>query len=386
MALKVLIVEDCEDDRDLILLNLHEAGFDLNETAVDTLDEIESCLASSDWQLIISDFDLPGFNGIRALELVRAHNPDIPFFIVSGVIDEEQAVAAMKAGAQDYFFKGKLARLGPAITRELREAEQRRKRQEAQAALDRDRDILRHDRIRFIDVMSHEFRTPLNIINVAAGMLARYADQMDAGARGERLSEIQSAVGRMTRIIDKVLLTSRLELHRWELQSEVFDLAAWCKAFIAETCIDTRGRIRLRIGTVPAKVAMDCRVLDIALQNLLSNALKYSPPESTVDLEITGTESGRVQFTIRDRGIGIPPADVPHVMSAFFRGGNVGDVPGTGLGLAIVKGCMDVHGGTIEVDSKPEAGTTVTIRLPDWLRVKSTPQEVSAPPAEVLSQ
>jgi signal transduction histidine kinase len=212
--LRSLIIEDCEDDHDLLLLKLRQSGFEPAARRVETIPDIKDALARQEWQIIFSDFNLPGFDGLRALDLVRARDPEVPFFIVSGVIDEEQAVAAMKAGAQDYFFKDKLARLGPAVSRELQEAEQRRRRRQAQAELDRDRNLLHHDRIRFVDVMSHEFRTPLNIINVAAGMLDRYAERMGASDRQERISEIQEAVGRMTRIIDKVLLKSRIELHQ----------------------------------------------------------------------------------------------------------------------------------------------------------------------------
>jgi len=225
--LRALVIEDCEDDYDLLLLKLREAGYAAAAVRVETVAEIREALAAEDWQIVVSDFDLPGFDGLRALELVRAGNPEVPFFIVSGVIDEGQAVAAMKAGAQDYFFKGKLARLGPAVSRELHEVEERHKHSAARQQLDRDRNLLRHDRIRFVDVMSHEFRTPLNIINVAAGMLGRYGERMDASARRERITEIQDAVLRMTRMIDQVLLTSRLELRKWDLRCDTFDPAAW---------------------------------------------------------------------------------------------------------------------------------------------------------------
>lgn len=384
--IRVLMIEDCEDDYDLLMLKLRQAGFDPMAVRVETVAEIEDALAREEWQIVFSDFDLPGFDGLRALELVRAIQAETPFFIVSGVIDEEQAVAAMKAGAQDYFFKGKLARLGPAVSRELEEAGQRRKRKEQQAALDRDRDILRHDRIRFIDVMSHELRTPLHIINVAAGMLARYGERMDAAGRQEHASEIQDAVARMTRVIDKVLLTSRMELRRWDLKSETFDLARWCDDFLAHHAADAnqRQRIRLKVSAVPAKVAMDQRVVEIALQNLLSNALKYSPPDSEVDLELSGEVAGRIVFTVRDRGIGIPESDLGYVMESFYRGSNVGDVQGTGLGLAIVKGCADLHGGTIEIESAPGRGTCVRMCLPDWLQARGAAEEVFASRAELI--
>jgi len=384
-ALRLLLIEDSEYDRDLLLLNLQQAGFAADALCVDTLAELEAALRDFEWQIVFSDFDLPGFNGLRALEMVRQRNPDVPFFIISGVIDEEQAVAAMKAGAQDYFFKGKLARLGPAVQRELREAEQRRMRKAAQEAIDRDRKVLKHDRIRFADILSHELRTPLHIINMAATMLGRYEDRMDAAARRERISEIKDAIARMTRIIDKVLLASRLELKRWELRSEVLNLGEWCQDFLAHTAADAseRDRIRLSLTQVPSEVALDPRILEIALQNVLSNALKYSGPDEPVRLEVSGHTPGCICFVVRDHGIGIPEADQGHLLDSFYRGSNVGNVQGTGLGLAIVKACMEVHGGAIRIDSVPGEGTTVTMSLPDW-RQLGHPTQISVPTAEVI--
>jgi len=383
--LRILVVEDCEDDYDLLLLNLRQAGFEASAVRVETVAEIEAALARNEWQMVFSDYDLPGFDGLRVLELVRARDPEIPFLIVSGVIDEQQAVAAVKAGAQDYFFKGKLARLGPAVSRELHEADLRRRRREAQEELDRDRKLLRHDRIRFIDVMSHELRSPLNIVNMAAGMLARYWERMDAHARQEHIAEIQNAVAGMTRTIDKLLLTSRLEFQQWDLRPEAFDLAAWCEDFLGQAMGDTdqRQRIRVRTADLPQKVAMDPRLLEIALQNLLSNALKYSPAGSMIGLEVSEDALGRIRFVVRDHGIGIPEQDLPRVTSSFYRGGNVGDVPGSGLGLAIVKACTDLQGGTLAIESQLGLGTCIRMCLPNWLRTGGTREEVSAPRAEV---
>jgi signal transduction histidine kinase len=383
-TIRLLAIEDCEDDLDLLLLKLTQAGFEPSTRRVETIAEIEDALSRNDWDVVISDFDLPGFDGLRALELVRSRNRELPFFIVSGVIDEEQAVAAMKAGAQDYFFKGKLARLGPAVARELHEAEQRRQRVEAQAELDRDRNLLRHDRLRFVDIMSHELRTPLNIINVAAGMLSRYWERMDEGSRKERIAETQDAVARMTRIIDRVLLTSRLELRRWDLRSETFSLTSWWEEFQTRNLDGTqRRRVRAQLESLPPKVTMDQRVIEIALQNLLSNALKYSAPDSPVDLDMRGDASGQIQFVVRDYGIGIPEADMPHILASFYRGSNVGDVPGTGLGMAIVKGCTDLHEGTLEMESQPGRGTCIRMNLPNWFQRVRAPEEVSALQAEV---
>ena len=369
--LRALIIEDCEDDFDLLVLRLRLAGFSPHVKRVETAAEIREALTQPGWQIILSDFDLPGLDGLSALDIVRSIDTDVPFFIVSGVIDEEQAVTALHAGAQDYLFKGKLGRLGSAVTRELEEATKRRKSKEQQVALERDRNILTHDRIRFIDVMSHELRTPLNIINLAAGILGRYGDRLDTSSRLERIADIKDAVARMTLIIDKVLLTSRLELRRWELRSQAFDLHRWCVEFLSNNTseADRKDRILVEIANVPETVAMDERVVEIALQNVLSNALKYSNVDSKVDFKIHGIAPGQIEFTVTDRGIGIPEADISQVMGSFYRGSNVGEIQGTGLGLAIVKGCTDLHGGTFEIQSTQGEGTCVKMRFPDWLQL-----------------
>ena len=91
----------------------------------------------------------------------------------------------------------------------------------------------------------------------------------------------------------------------------------------------------MTVTDLPARFAMDQRVIEIALQNLLSNALKYSAAESMIDLELRGDSLGRIQFSVRDCGIGIPEEDIPHIFTSFYGEANVGDVPGTGLGLPL---------------------------------------------------
>ena len=315
---------------------------------------------------------MPGFDGLRALELVRAVNSEIPFFIVSGVIDEEQAVAAMKAGAQDYFFKGKLARLGPAVGRELHEAEQRRQRREAAGgysiAIATSCDTTVSDSSTLCRMKCGRRSTSSMSLPACWPVMA---ERMEVSGRQERISEIQGAVARMTRVIDKVLLTSRLELQRWDLRSETFDPAAWCEEFLASDfgLSGQRHRIRMTVADLPSKVAMDQRVIEIALQNLLSNALKYSPPDSPVDLELCGGCFGQNPSSrCGIAALASRKQTCPTYSTSFYRARNVGDVPGTGLGLAIVKACADVHGGTLEMESKPGIGTCVRDVLPDWLR------------------
>src|SRR5258708_10320419 len=132
-TLQVLIVEDSEDDAFLIMRELRRGGFDPKFERVETADSMSSALASHGWDLIISDYSIPAFGGRAALALYQRKGLDIPFITMSGVIGEETAVEMMKAGAHDYVMKGNLARLVPAVKRELQAAQERRERRQAEA-------------------------------------------------------------------------------------------------------------------------------------------------------------------------------------------------------------------------------------------------------------
>ena len=130
--LRVLIVEDSEDDAALILRELRRGDYEPASERVDTPAAMKSAVDNNTWDIVISDHNMPGFSAPAALTLLKSSGLDLPFIIVSGAIGEDVAVAAMKAGAHDYVMKGNLARLNPVVERELQEAEQRRARRRAE--------------------------------------------------------------------------------------------------------------------------------------------------------------------------------------------------------------------------------------------------------------
>jgi len=134
-TLNVLIAEDSEDDAMLIVRELRRGGYEPRMRRVDSAADMKEALENGQWDLIITDHNMPSFDSGDALRLAREHDPNIPFILVSGSIGEEIAVDAMKAGAHDYVMKDNLTRLLPAIRRELREAENRRAHQAAQARI-----------------------------------------------------------------------------------------------------------------------------------------------------------------------------------------------------------------------------------------------------------
>jgi signal transduction histidine kinase/FixJ family two-component response regulator len=158
-SIRVLLVEDDEDDARLVLRLLHKAGHSVESKRVDTAEQLVEALQRP-WDVILSDFRMPDFDGLAALDIVRRHDEEVPFIIVSGVIGESAAVGAMKAGAQDYLRKDNLLRLVPAVERELREAEGRRERRLAEEARREEAEISAslaragRELIAFIDVPS----------------------------------------------------------------------------------------------------------------------------------------------------------------------------------------------------------------------------------------
>src|SRR5229473_4919442 len=130
-VLRVLVVEDSENDAKLMLLKLRRGGYEPEHERVDTAAAMEAALQWCEWDIIICDYVMPGFSGLDALSLFKQKGLDIPFIVFSGHIGEDIAVQAMRAGAHDYIMKDNMARLVPAVTRELREAGIRRARRES---------------------------------------------------------------------------------------------------------------------------------------------------------------------------------------------------------------------------------------------------------------
>src|SRR3990172_4405270 len=133
--IRALMVEDSEDDAVLLVRLLERANYEVASARVCNAEDLQAALDRGSWDVVFADYTMPHFNSLAALKIVKERLPDVPFIIVSGTIGEDMAVAAMKGGAQDYLIKGNLARLVPALDRELREAEVRRERRRAQDAL-----------------------------------------------------------------------------------------------------------------------------------------------------------------------------------------------------------------------------------------------------------
>jgi signal transduction histidine kinase len=169
----------------------------------------------------------------------------------------------------------------------------------------------------------------------------------------------------MAGMMEQVLVLSRLDADKLDFQPTALDLNGFCRRIIDEVLSATNRRclIELSLSSIPSEANADEPLLAHIFTNLLSNAVKYSEPGATVEftMERDGPDAVCV---VRDGGIGIAESDQQQLFKAFHRGANVGTRPGTGLGLLLVKRCVELHGGSVQLKSKIDEGTTVIVRLP----------------------
>ena len=230
---------------------------------------------------------------------------------------------------------------------------------------------------RFVTMASHEFRTPLASILSSSELLEHYSHKWSEEKKLSHLYRIQSSVKHMTELLNDVLLLGKADAGKLKLNPSKFNLFEFCQELVEEIQLTTTThQVNFHSQYCAechdpndtgknecAVVCMDEKMLRHILNNLLSNAIKYSPNSDRVVFNLI-CQSKQSIFQVRDFGIGVPPSELDRLFDSFHRADNVGSIPGTGLGLPIVKRSVDLHGGTIVVDSKLEEGTTFTVTLP----------------------
>jgi PAS domain S-box-containing protein len=218
---------------------------------------------------------------------------------------------------------------------------------------------------RFVSMTSHEFRTPLSTILSSSELLEHYRHKWTLEKQTLHLHRIQSSVKHLTKLLNDVLTIGKTEAGKFHFQPEWINFTDYFNNLVEETRINNHNThtIEFLCECQLTETYMDKNLLEHIFSNLLSNAIKYSPTNSTIKFAIA-TSNDKAIFIIKDQGIGIPKEDLPHLFDSFHRAKNVGNIQGTGLGLSIVKKCVDIHQGTIKIDSELQIGTTFTITLP----------------------
>jgi signal transduction histidine kinase len=216
----------------------------------------------------------------------------------------------------------------------------------------------------FVSTASHEFRTPLTIIDGAAQRVMRKLDRLDRDDILKSLGNIRGAVSRMIELLESVLSAAQIEEGEVRMEPQLFDLKDMLRLVRdRQQAIAPSHKIELDLQDLPETVPGDPRLLEQVFTNLFSNAVKYSPQKSQID--VVGTMEGdTVRLDVRDRGVGIPAADLPRMFQRFFRASTSIGTAGTGIGLNIVKKFVELHGGRVDVESLEGMGSTFTVWLP----------------------
>ena len=246
---------------------------------------------------------------------------------------------------------------------EARTAEVSRKNAELDRLLQQEREVNALQR-RFVAMISHEFRTPLAIIDSAAQRLTRTKTAVTSDYLFEKSAQIKGAVARMVELMESILAAGRLRTGTIAIDRQPCSLAAVMdEAVNRRRDISASHNIHVDVTSLPQSMPFDRDAVDRVISNLLSNAVKYSPHSSEIYMR-GWQEDGWAKVSVRDTGIGMDADDLPRLFEPYFRARSATGIAGTGIGLNIVREIIELHGGTISVTSEIGKGTTFTISLP----------------------
>lgn len=375
-TVRILHLEDSELDHELVVMHLEsDLPWNMN---IQRVEDEEGFLAALDHppHLILSDFALPGYDGLSAFKAAHARYPNLPFIIVTGAMGEEIAVDTLRQGVTDYILKQRLERLAPSVRRALAEADSRDSRQRAEREV---RDLNASLQARLIEVerlkgvaerqsqrlevqarqleealnlqktflaeTSHELRTPLTAL---LGYLRR-ADREAGGS--QVIADAQRVTENMTRLVNDLLQLSRGELVQ-SVEMHFMNLGNLLRQV---------GRdFSVRVDAPDTEIVGDPGRLTQVFVNLVSNAVRVCGTPDKVRIEMH-QRPGEVEVNVIDTGPGVPDHVKPKVFDKFYRGKEAGS---TGLGLTIAQQVVTAHSGRIDVLDTPGGGATFQVRLP----------------------
>ena len=367
--LKVLLVEDNPDDANMVLQELTRAGFETTSQRVDTE---AAFLAGLDGglDLILCDYTMPDFSGLRALELLKKSGLDIPFLIVSGTIGEEIAVEAMKLGAADYLFKDRLARLGPAVHQALEQVRLRRERRKLEA------ELIEAQKMEVIGQLAggvaHDFN---NLIAVIMGYSDLMMEKLEADSPLQKDAQtIRHAAERAAGLTRQLLVFSRKQT----VQPVVLDInqVVGDMEKMLGRLIDENVELIFTLGPQIGRLKADSGYVGQVLMNLVVNARDAMPNggkitvetgNATLDQDYARAHPGAVpgdyvMLSVSDTGTGMTDEVKAHLFEAFFTTKPKGK--GTGLGLATCQTIVQQCGGHIAISSQVGQGATFRVYFP----------------------
>ena len=392
---QILMVDDDEEDfiiiRDLVSEIKH---YKYKLEWISSYEKGLNTICENKYDIYLIDYRLGADNGLELMREAISCGCDAPFILLTGQNDIEIDKEALKGGAADFLLKGTISsrHLGNSIrysiehariTKELKTlnsslekrvkdrtlileeaiAELEKTKKNLKVSLEKEKE-LNELKSRFVSIASHEFRTPLATIQSSLILVQKYSKMQDLEKQDKHISKIKSSINNLTDILNDFLSVSKLEEGKVENIVEEFDLQLFVSEIISEMqSITKKGQKIAYTHAGNAIVMLDKKSLKNILINLISNAIKFSPEEESIDIasEIKKTH---VLISVKDKGIGITKEDQKHLFERFFRGQNATHIQGTGLGLHIVSKYVELMNGSAQITSEENKGTTFTITIP----------------------
>lgn len=366
---KILVIEDDEHIRDEVMDWLTFEGY-VVVGAANGRSGLDAALREAP-DLILCDIAMPEMDGHDVLIAIRA-NPtlnDVPFLFLTAAADRAARRQGMDEGADDYLTKpfthaevlnaiqarlGKKARLDQQIQSQIEVLSQAFHEEQQKRLL----------KSRLVAMAAHDFRNVLSSILWSSEILMDEDNLLSPERKQRQFDRIRGSVHVLLQMLDDMLMVAEMDSGFVRYAPQPLDVTEFVETLVEEFRLIDQGVHRIILSNaLVGPYEFDAKLLRQILANLISNAIKYSPPHTEILLQLTEVE-GKVELAVRDQGIGIPAEDMPHLFEPFHRAGNALQVKGTGLGLAIVKECVTRHHGEIEVASVEGVGTTFTVRLP----------------------
>jgi len=365
--LKILMLEDLEDDALLIDRALRKEKFAFTRVRVETQDEFTNALETFKPDVILSDHSLPQFNSIAALTICQERKLNLPFLLVTGSVSEEFAVNSLKKGADDYVLKSNLARLPMAIRYALRHRRQERIRKEQDEMLRNQNEELvkiNKELDSFVYSVSHNLRSPLasvlGLVNVA--MLDELKDKDMVDGYFQMIRKSISKLDGTLREILNYSRNARSDVVISEINLDQLVRQSFAEMKYLQGHHDISKRIEIE-NAIP--FYSDGYRLSIILANLIANSIQYcdeGKDNSFIQVSATITPAHAIVH-ILDNGVGINRDYLPEIFNMFYRASEKSD--GAGLGLYIVKETLERLHGRVAVTSRLGEGTDITLTIPN---------------------
>ncbi|GEM_PF-4307389 len=365
--LRVLHLETVQDDVRRVRRQLQRAGYRLQHDLACSPGEFVRALRAHPYDLVLSDYSLPGWTALDAFDIARREYRDMPFIVLARSLGEDLAVECIKRGVTDYVAKERIGRLPFAVERAVKDKRARdaerltRLLKEVAEQANRFKD-------QFLSGVSHELRTPLNAVIGFSELLTQNRHGSLSAKQSEYVRNIHTAGRSLLKLINDLVDLSKIEAGRLEFSPEALPLDLIAGDVVSSLKPQAEKKNITLTSAVPGRlrVRADAQRLQQVLANLVDNAVKFTPEGGQIAVvasEVAAESGSTIRVEVVDNGPGIARDRQEAVLAPFYRGPSGGH-SGSGLGLALAKSLVEAQGGKFGLESEEGHGSRFFFSLP----------------------